>query len=83
MFEKKIAVSNPNSYHEWLAALAASGAYVEADATKIQASDALAILKAAPATATGLRVMFYNCAHIPWDLRSVAAAGGTRVGFRF
>jgi hypothetical protein len=82
MFDRKGPAANPVHYHEWASTLAMAGCYVEVDATKVLLPDAVSIVKSVPASATGLRILFFNCAHIPWDLRPVAAQGGIRVGFR-
>ncbi|MEQ1779726.1 MAG: hypothetical protein ABMA14_00080 [Hyphomonadaceae bacterium] len=82
MFDRKGPAANPVNYNEWAQTLAASGAFVEVDATKILLPDALSIVKSVPSSATGMRVLFFNCGNIPWDLRLVATQGGARVGFR-
>lgn len=75
-------MTSPQAYHEWAGALVEAGCMVEIDALKIGIESALAIVRMLPPGAPGVRVVFYNCGTIPWDLLQIAGLGGSRVGFR-
>ena len=74
--------SQPQHYHEWAGALVEAGCVVEIDASKLSVEDAVAIVRRMPQGAPGVRVIFFNCGDIPWDLLQLAGLGGSRVGFR-
>ena len=72
----------PATYQEWIRALISLGSVVEVDCLKIDKPDAEAFVGMIPADEASIRIIFYNCGDIPWNLLTVANRGRGRIKFK-